>query len=159
MKLCLPATISYSSSPMYPDFWRHQLRKLRNTCSVHVSDLWMIYYNKFIFKNSLNRHIFVILLLSYIHSIQIHSWQYVMKKQKPLHHFPSSHDVSLSSPSMFGNHCSNFCVYDAMVVYLKQSLLMYSQTIFPCLFLWFSSSARSSLPYIIHVLVLPIHII
>jgi hypothetical protein len=83
----------------------------------------------------------VIWLLSYIHSAYIHSWHDVIyEKSKTIHHSPSPHDVSLSSPNIYWQTSFKFPFYDTMALYSKQSFFMCLQTIFPCLFRGFFPS-------------------
>ena len=82
-------------------------------CETHAVYTCQIcnWYNRIysFFKKTLDSHISVILWLSYIHSAYIHSWHDVIyEKSKTIHHSSSPHDVSLSSPCMFGKHRLNF---------------------------------------------------
>jgi hypothetical protein len=104
MKLWLPVTISCSSSRCAPT---SDVTSSEH-CETHAVYTCQIckWYDRI---NSFNSHICVIWLLSYIHSAYIHSWHDVIyEKSKTFHHSPSLHDVSLSSPSIFGKHRLNF---------------------------------------------------
>jgi hypothetical protein len=109
MKLWLPVTISCSSSRCAPtsDITSSENYKTHAVYTCHICK-WYNTINSF-FKKSLNSHICVIWLPSYIYSAYIHSWYDVIyEKSKSIHHSPSPHDVSLSSPSIFGKHRLNF---------------------------------------------------
>ena len=135
MKLCLPVTISCSSSRCAPT---SDVTSSEN-CETHAEYTsqickWCNRVNSF-FKKSFNSHFSVIWLLSYIHSFYIHSWHDVIyEKSKTIHHSPSPHDVSFSSPSIFGKHRLNFRWRTPWRFIQNCHFFMCSQTIFPCLF-------------------------
>jgi hypothetical protein len=109
MKLWLPVTISCSTLRCAPT---SDVTSSENceTHAVYMCQICKRYdrINSFL-KKSLNSHICVIWLLSYIYSAYIHSWYDVIyENSKTIHHSPSPHDVSLSSPSIFGKHRLNF---------------------------------------------------
>jgi hypothetical protein len=135
MKLRLPAAISCSSSRCAPT---SDVTSSENceTHAVYMCQICKSYNRIFIFKKSLNSHICVIWLLSYIHSAYIHSWHNVIyEKSKTIYQFPSPYDVSLSSAnivqiSVVWHHGGVF----------ETVIFMCSRTIFPFLFRGFFSS-------------------
>jgi hypothetical protein len=84
----------------------------------------------------------VIWLLSYIHSAYIHSWHDIniwkIQKSFIIPHLPMTSVLAARVSSAISSF--KFPLYDTMAVYSKQSFLMCSQTIFPCLFRGFFPS-------------------